>query len=161
MPTPAWVLERQLIGPTYLVTTFPPRRAALLAIVPAMALAGVAGFSDRPDMAVGILVIGALVAAFVAYCAARFRFLAAETWLAAEYAIGKNLVRLDDVVKATVTSGSYTYLTLRDSTGGHVAIQVGSTLPRIRSQVIRGVLQSQQRGMRLDARVARALGIPS
>ena len=65
----------------------------------------------------------------------------------------------DDLVKASVTSGSYTHLTLRDSSGGSIQIQVSATLPHVRHLVIRGILQGLQRGLRLDERTATTLGL--
>jgi hypothetical protein len=110
-------------------------------------------------MFIGILAVGAVVTAATAFSISRFRFMASETWLAAEYVLGKRLVRLDELVKASVTSGSYTHLTLRDGQGGSIKIQVSATLPHVRPQVVRGVLQGLQRGLRIDQRVMSTLGL--
>jgi hypothetical protein len=115
--------------------------------------------TGRPDMFIAIVVIGAVVTAATAFSISRYRFLASETWLGAEYVMVNRLVRLDDLVKASVTSGSYTHLTLRDGHGGSVKIQVSATLPHVRPQVVRAVMQGLQRGLRLDQRTASALGL--
>ena len=124
-----------------------------------MILAIVTLVGARPDLSVAILAIGAVVTAATAFSVSRFRFLASETWLAAEYVLIKRLVHLDDLVKASVTSGSYTHLTLRDGSGGSIQIQVSATLPHVRHLVIRGILQGLQRGLRLDERTATTLGL--
>ena len=85
--------------------------------------------------------------------------MASETRLAAEYVLINRLVRLDDLVKASVTSGSYSHLTLRDGHGGSIQIQTSATLPHVRPQVVRGIVQGLQRGMKLDGGVARELGL--
>ncbi|HEV2036440.1 MAG TPA: hypothetical protein VGU71_20005 [Candidatus Dormibacteraeota bacterium] len=82
-----------------------------------------------------------------------------ETWIAAEYVLINRLVRLDDLVKASVGTGSYSYLTLRDAKGGSIMIQISTTLPRVRTQVVRGIVQALQRGMRIDGRTASTLGL--
>jgi hypothetical protein len=159
VPTPAWITSRQLTGPTYLVNQYSARGALALPGLLFVALAVLFLVTGRPDMFVGILVIGAVITAATAFSVSRFRFLASETWLAAEYVMVNRLVRLDDLVKASVTSGSYTHLTLRDGQGGSIKIQVSATLPRVRPQVVRGIIQGLQRGLRLDQRTAATLGL--
>src|SRR5713226_10111191 len=159
VPTPAWIPSRQLTGPTFLVARIPARDAFLLTGLLFVAAAVLGLVSGRPDMFVGILVVGALVTAAIAFGFSRFRFLASDTWLAAEYVGLKRVVRLDDLVKATVSIGSWTYLRLSDSHGGYISIQVATTLPRIRPQVVRGIVQGLERGMRIDDRTAKTLGL--
>ena len=159
VPTPEWVASRQLSGPTYLVAQIPAKNALVLPGLLFVAAALVGLVSGRPDTSIGILVIGVVVTAVTAFCFSRFRFLAAETWLAAEYVMMHRLVRLDDIVKATVTSGSWTYLQLRDSHGGQISIQVATTLPRIRAQVVKAIMKGLERGMRINDRTARTLGL--
>jgi hypothetical protein len=158
VPTPAWITGRHLSGPTYLVTQFSPRGALVIPGLLFVILAVLTLVTGRPDMFLGILVVGAVVTAGTAFSISRFRFLASETWLAAEYVMINRLVRLDDLVKASVTSGSYTHLTLRDGHGGSVKIQVSATLPHVRPQVVRGIIQGLQRGLRLDDNTASTLG---
>jgi hypothetical protein len=159
VPTPAWIANRQLSGPTYLVTRFPAKGALLLPGLLFVVLAVLELVSGRLDLFIGTLVIGAVVTTVTAFCASRFRFLAAESWLAAEYVLIKRLVRLDDLVTASVAPGSYTYLTLRDGQGGSIKIQVSATLPHIRTQVVRGIMQGLQRGMRINDLTANTLGL--
>jgi hypothetical protein len=159
VPTPAWITSRQLTGPTYLVNQYSAWGALVIPGLLFVILAVLTLVTGRPDMFVGILVVGAVVTAATAFSVSRFRFLASETWLAAEYVMVNRLVRLDDLVKASVTSGSYTHLTLRDGRGGSVKIQVSATLPHVRPQVVRGILQGLQRGLRLDENTARTLGL--
>ena len=159
VPTPAWITSRQLSGPTYVVTQFSPRGALAVPGLLFVALAVLVLVSGRVDMFVAILAIGAVVTAATAVSISRFRFLASETWLAAEYVMVNRLVRLDDLVKASVTSGSYTHLTLRDGQGGSIKIQVSATLPHIRTQVVRGILQGLQTGLRIDEQTASTVGL--
>jgi hypothetical protein len=159
VPTPAWITGRQLSGPTYLVNQYSPAGALLLPGLLFVATAVLVLIGGRPDMFVPILLIGAVVTGAVAFSVSRFRFLASETWLAAEYVMVNRLVRLDNLVKAGVTSGSYTHLILRDGQGGTLKIQVSATLPHVRAQVVRGIVQGLQRGLRLDERTAHALGL--
>jgi hypothetical protein len=159
VPTPAWITSRHVSGPTYLVNQYSPKGALALPGLLFVALAVAVLVSGRPDLFVGTLLIGAVVTAATAFSVSRFRFLASETWLAAEYVMVNRLVRLDDLVKASVTSGSYTHLTLRDGQGGSISIQVTATLPHVRPQVVRGIMQGLQRGLRLDERTARTLGL--
>jgi hypothetical protein len=159
VPTPAWITSRQLSGPTYLVNQYSARGALALPGLLFVAAAVLVLVTGRPDMFVAILVIGAVVTAATAFSIFRFRFLASESWLAAEYVMVNRLVRLDDLVKASVTSGSYTHLTLRDGHGGSIKIQVSATLPHVRAQVVRGIISGLQRGLRLDQRTATTLGL--
>lgn len=159
VPTPAWITNKQLSGPTYLVTQFSARVALALPGLLFVAAAVLGLVSGRPDMFVGILLVGMAVTAATAFSISRFRLLASETWLAAEYVMINRLVRLDDLVKASVSSGSYTYLTLRDGKGGSIKVQVSGTLPSIRPQVVRGIMQGLQRGLRVDERTLKTLGL--
>lgn len=159
VPTPAWITSQQLSGPTYLVNQYSAKGALALPGLLFVAAAVAVLVTGRPDMFVGILVIGAVVTAATAYSVSHFRFLASETWLAAEYVMVNRIVRLDDLVKASVTSGSYTHLTLRDGHGGSIKIQVSATLPHVRLQVVRAIMQGLQRGLHLDERTARTLGL--
>lgn len=157
VPTPNWIARKQLSGPTYLVRHYSPEGALALPGLLFVALGVLFLVSGRTDLFVGILVIGAAVTAVTALCLVRFRFLASENWLAAEYILINRLVHLDDLVKASVSSGSYTYLTLRDRQGGSIKIQVSATLPRVRPQVVRGIIKGMERGMRVDDRTLRTL----
>src|ERR1700694_763106 len=159
VPTPAWITSRHVSGPTYLVNQYSPKGALALPGLLFVALAVAVLVSGRPDLFVGTLLIGAVVTAATAFSVSRFRFLASETWLAAEYVMVNRLVRLDDLVKASVTSGSYTHLTLRDGQGGSIKIQVSATLPHGRPQAIMGVMHVLQRGLRIDERVMSTLGL--
>jgi hypothetical protein len=159
VPTPAWITSRQLNGPTYLVNQYSARGALAIPGLLFVVLAVLVLITGRPDMFVAIVVIGAVVTAATAFSISRYRFLASETWLGAEYVMVNRLVRLDDLVKASVTSGSYTHLTLRDGHGGSVKIQVSATLPHVRPQVVRAVMQALQRGLRIDEPTASALGL--
>lgn len=159
VPTPDWITGRQLSGPTYVAMRIPAKDALVLPGLLFVAAAVLGLVSGRMDMFIGILVIGAVVTGAIAFSWSRFRFLAAENWLAAEYVIGKRLVLLNDLVKATVTIGSWTYLQLRDSHGGHISIQVDTTLRRIRPQVVKAITQALQRGMKVDERTLSTLDL--
>ena len=159
VPTPAWIASRHLGGPTYLINQYSARGALVIPGLLFVALAVLTLVTRRPDISLVVLVVGAAVTAVTAFSIPRFRFLASESWLAAEYVIVNRLVRLDDLVKASVTSGSYTHLTLRDGQGGSIKIQVSATLPHVRPQVIRGVMHGLQRGLRIDERVMSTLGL--
>jgi len=159
VPTPDWIAKKQLSGPTYLVTHYSPKGALALPGLLFVALGILFLVTGRPDMFFGILVIGAMVTAVVVLCLARFRFLASETWLAAEYILINRLVRLDELVKASVSSGSWTYLTLRDAHGGSIMVQVSTTLPRVRPQVVKWIIHAMERGMKLNDRTLRTLGL--
>ena len=159
VPTPAWITSRGLSGPTYLINQYSGRGALAVPGLLFVAAAVLGLVSGRPDTFVGILVIGAVVTAATWFSISRFRFMASETWLAAEYVLINRLVSLDDLVKASVTSGSYTHLTLRDGHGGSIQIRTSATLPQVRLQVVRGIVHGLQRGLRLDERTARALGL--
>lgn len=149
-PTPAWIVRKQLTGPTYLVARCSPNGALVIPGLLFVALGVLFLVSGRAGLLIGILVIGAVVTAVTALCLARFRFLASENCLAAEYILINRLVRLDDLVKASVGIGSYAYLTLRDSQGGSIMVHVCTILPRIRRQVVKGIIEGTQRGMRVN-----------
>jgi uncharacterized MnhB-related membrane protein len=160
VPTPAWITSRGLSGPTYLINKYSGRDALVLPGMLFVAAAVLFLVTGRPDMFLGTIAVGAVVTAVTWFSVSRFRFMASETWLAAEYVLINRLVRLDDLVKASVTNGSYTHLTLRDGHGGSIQIQTSATLPHVRPhQVIKGIVQGLQRGMKLDGGVARELGL--
>lgn len=83
VPTPDWVASRQVSGPTYLITKYSAKGALVIPGLLFVAAAVLGLVSGRPDMFIPILFIGAVVTAGTAFCISRFRFLAAETWLAA------------------------------------------------------------------------------
>ena len=157
--TPAWITSRGVSGPTYLINQYSGRGALFIPGLLFVVLAILFLVTGRPDLFLGTIAVGAVVTAATWFSVSRFRFMASETWLAAEYVLINRLVRLDDLVKASVTSGSYTHLTLRDGHGGSIQIQTSATLPHVRPQVIRGIVQGLQRGMKLNGGVARELGL--
>ena len=159
VPTPAWIASQGLGGPTHVVTTVPPFQASAFAGVPMLLLALLGALTRSYYFAIVMTILAVPVTIAVAYVTSKFRFLAGEDWLAAEYLMHKRLVRLDDIVKASVSSGSYTYLTLRDSRGGNVSIQVTATLPKVRPQIIRGITEGLQRGLKVNQSTLDTLGI--
>ena len=102
--------------------------------------------------------VGIPVVFIGAWAVSKYRFLAGSSWLAVEYVIGKRLVRLDCLDKVSVTIGSWTYLKLRDTKGGHVDIPVSYALPKIRKLVLDAVMSAAARGaLRVDERTAQTL----
>ena len=157
LPTPTWILDRQLSGPTTLVTEIPAWQAQVLLGVFVVAFAALFAM-DGIGASLIVAGVGIPVVFIGAWAISKYRLLAGSNWLAVEYVIGKRLVRLDCLDKVSVTIGSWTYLKLRDTEGGRVDIPVSYALPKIRTLVVDAVMGAAARGaLRVDERTAQTL----